>query len=116
MVDEPKLCQMSGHSQGDRCAVCGYVLAHDLPVPLRRACGGAESVHMRRGLGDWVEAKLKTVGITKPRYIALRKLLGLKAECGCQSRRLWLNAFGWSIELTLTNLWRRIVSRFLAGG
>lgn len=44
-----------------------------------------------RGLGDYTESLLQSVGITKERYVAAKEMFGLAPTCGCDSRREWLN-------------------------
>jgi len=46
------------------------------------------------GLGDYVAAGLHAIGITKQRYVAIKRLLGLKPQCRCKERREKLNNLG----------------------
>ncbi len=43
------------------------------------------------GLGDWAEAGLKSLGITKERYRVIKEEFGLPPECDCDARKEWLN-------------------------
>jgi hypothetical protein len=44
-----------------------------------------------RGLGDWTERMLASIGITKERYVAAKQLFGLAPTCNCAKRKAWLN-------------------------
>ena len=47
-----------------------------------------------KGLGDSLETVLTTLGITKDRYVEVKKLFGLPPTCNCDQRREWLNKVG----------------------
>lgn len=55
----------------------------------------------RPELGDLLARALAALGITKPRYRALKALLGLKPSCGCAARQAWLNRLGRRIRAWL---------------
>lgn len=50
-------------------------------------CGTAA----RRGLGDWVELQLESIGITQERYMAFKQAAGLPPRCNCAQRKEYLN-------------------------
>jgi len=56
--------------------------------PERYAADGPEQL---RGLGDYTESLLQSVGITKERYQAAKQLFGLAPTCNCDERKAWLN-------------------------
>ena len=62
---------------------CGYVQEGG-PVP---------------GLGDLVAAGLHRVGVTRARYVKLKRRLGLKPKCGCGKRQRQLNVLGRKIGI-----------------
>ena len=47
-----------------------------------------------RGLGDYAERMMKSLGITEDRYAEIKEKFGLPATCNCTARRNWLNAVG----------------------
>ena len=49
---------------------------------------------MTRGLGDYAERIMKSVGITEDRYAEIKEKFGLPATCNCKARKKWLNAVG----------------------
>lgn len=48
----------------------------------------------RRGLGDYTEKVLKSIGITEDKYKEAKKLFGMAPTCGCRKRKEWLNKVG----------------------
>jgi hypothetical protein len=46
------------------------------------------------GLGDYTEQLLSSLGVTKDRYSAAKKLFGLAPTCNCETRKEWLNKVG----------------------
>lgn len=63
--------------------ICGYVQENG-PTP---------------GLGDHLAAGLHKVGITRQRYVAAKKAIGLKGGCGCGRRQRRLNEWGRKIGI-----------------
>ena len=59
------------------------------PAILNRGC--LEGDH---GLGDTTEKILRSMGITKERYVEIKQLFGLQPICNCDARREWLNKVG----------------------
>jgi len=53
-----------------------------------------EPALMTRGLGDYAERIMKSVGITEDRYAEIKEKFGLPATCNCKARKKWLNAVG----------------------
>lgn len=45
-------------------------------------------------LGDFVEARLTSIGITTKSWCEFKKQYGLPAGCNCPARKEWLNRFG----------------------
>jgi len=45
-------------------------------------------------MGDRLEQWLTKHGITKERYVEVKKLFGLPPTCGCAKRQEWLNKVG----------------------
>lgn len=43
------------------------------------------------GLGDYTESLLRSIGVTKERYIAAKELFGFAPTCNCDARKEWLN-------------------------
>ena len=58
------------------------------PVASRRLSDGRATT---RGLGDYTEQLLTSLGITKERYQAAKQLFGLAPTCNCETRKEWLN-------------------------
>jgi hypothetical protein len=53
------------------------------------------------GLGDRLERKLKSIGITEDRYKQVKEKFGLPPNCNCKARKEWLNSVSeWWTELT----------------
>lgn len=77
-------CEFKELKKGEKCLHCGRPLAMDFPAPYYRLCKEEQ-------LGDWTERMLKSVGITKKRYKAIKKRLGLSPDCKCNERQLLLN-------------------------
>jgi hypothetical protein len=87
-------CIFSTLTNGGRCARCGYTLKHDYPSAPRRNCTGPP------GWGDkfaaWL-AKPKPLfpnGITKHGYRCWKVRNGFADDCGCDKRKLKINAVG----------------------
>ena len=57
---------------------------------IRCACGFAQFCNPP-GLGDRVAAVLARLGITSKRYVAAKKLVGLRGKCRCHERQRQLN-------------------------
>lgn len=85
-----------------RCKHCGWENTTGLPDNLiRRACAlsrAGEELSIKAGLGDKIESMLTKLGVTKERYIALKKRLGLIPECNCLKRKELLNKLGRSLK------------------
>lgn len=78
------LCEWTGLQKGDRCRRCRYQLKQDFGKPPRREC-------TKPGLGSRIRRGLAAIGITRQRYLRVKKKLGLSATCGCEAREAWLN-------------------------
>ena len=89
-----------------RCMVCDFRdidRAGHFPDRIHRRCP-----QQLPSWGDRVERWLSRLGITKDRYRAAKRWLGLGgATCGCQERQRKLNAAGWRISrwLARVSLW-----------
>ena len=78
-----------------RCPVCS-IRAY-VPSETRRivcACGYVQLGGVTPGLGDYLAAGLHRAGITRARYLWMKRLLGLSPMCRCGERQRSLNAFG----------------------
>lgn len=73
-----------------QCRNCDWTLEADSPEPVEHVCGRVAAPK----LGDRVEAALTAVGVTKERWISLKKALGLPPTCSCDSRKLYLDRLG----------------------
>lgn len=88
-------------SQSLQCPACGFVSRNAL---LRRNCPAsnaseryvadvkeaAEKAGLSLPLGDWTEAGLSAIGLTKAR---VAEWAG-NPDCGCEKRQQWLNELG----------------------
>lgn len=45
-------------------------------------------------LGDYTEAILSGLGVTKDKWVAVKKRFGAIPKCGCPERQKWLNDVG----------------------
>ena len=78
-----------------RCTQCGCLVE----LRIRRTCHAwiataPPQLQPNRGLGDYTERLLASIGVTKDRYVAAKKLFGLAPTCGCAERQAWLNRVG----------------------
>jgi hypothetical protein len=73
------------------CEVSLRILPERFPVHCR--CGYTQ-LSATAGLGDITAATLHRSGLTKARYIAAKRWLGLVPKCGCQKRQQRLNELG----------------------
>jgi hypothetical protein len=69
------------------------------PLPIRHRCvqKSPSSAKTSRGLGDFIAAALKAIGITPSRFaLLLAHIRGSDGsiDCGCEKRRLHLNRLG----------------------
>lgn len=82
-----KLCWFQEKEGQAVCVKCGYRtrLTDDL-TKIYRQCQPAT-----KGLGDFTENVLASIGITKDRYKAAKELFGLSPTCNCELRKQWLN-------------------------
>lgn len=62
------------------------------------ACGYVQMGGVTPGLGDYVAAGLHRIGITRARYLRVKRLLGLTPACRCPQRQRSLNALGGRIR------------------
>jgi hypothetical protein len=77
-----------------QCLVC-HVRAYvpsDTPKIVCR-CGYIQ-YGVTPGLGDYLAAALHRVGVTRARYVRLKRWLGLRPTCRCPQRQAALNTFG----------------------
>lgn len=96
MVDR---CEFTNGSKGTRCPKCGYELRSEYRFPPVRPCSGEHSISPATemqvatdlGLGDYTESLLRSIGVTKERYIAAKELFGFAPTCHCEARKEWLN-------------------------
>ena len=72
-----------------KCRVCG-LKARVPSFPVHCTCGYVQYEYPA-GLGDNVAVALGKTGITKERYLKLKKSLGLKPNCKCPWRQKVLN-------------------------
>lgn len=49
------------------------------------------------GLGNWVAARLASIGVTSASYRRWKVRCGLVDECKCDKRKEKLNRFGWMV-------------------
>lgn len=69
-------------SETGRC-ICGWDAVQ------KKEWSAATYRHER--LGDFTERQLRKLGITKERYVEVKKLFGLSPICHCDKRKEWLN-------------------------
>ena len=62
-------------------------------------CGYIQEGGVTPGLGDLVAAGLHRVGVTRSRYVRLKRRLGLPGGCGCGKRQRALNAMGRAVGI-----------------
>lgn len=93
-----------------RCPACR--IRARVPTHARRvicACGFIQE-GVVPGLGDYIAAGLHRIGITRRRYVAVKRVLGLAPLCKCPQRQRWLNEFGRKVRRG----WKRLVRTALA--
>jgi hypothetical protein len=90
------------------CRACGHVAKR---LPTYRECTATKIYLPRPALGDALAWLLKAVGITEARVSAW---LG-GGDCGCASRRKWLNRAG-ALAVDRVERWLNRLSRFALGG
>ncbi len=60
-------------------------------------------------LGDWVETRLSSIGVTKEKWIEVKSDVGLAPTCDCDERKEWLNRigtkFGEAVKNNFSKLW-----------
>jgi hypothetical protein len=80
-------CQWPNLKQGAVCVRpgCGTTLRRDYDQPPNCQCRGQQLA------GDWIESRLKAVGITQEWYKAAKAELGLPPDCHCPQRIAKLN-------------------------
>jgi hypothetical protein len=83
-------CEWRTLTAGSQCIRCGVTLRRDYDAPPRCHCTPPATP----GLGDHVEALLKSIGITQDRYTEVKAKFGLPATCGCSGRIEALNEWG----------------------
>jgi hypothetical protein len=85
----------------ERCGGTWSVLPTD-PLPIRHRCALSRHVRpiRRSGIGDFLAAVFKTIGITPSRFgrlLAFLRRIDEPVDCGCERRRERLNRLGQSI-------------------
>ena len=90
------------------CRSCGHVA---LRLPTYRECTATRIYLPRPALGDSLAWLLKAIGITEAR---VSSWLG-GADCGCASRRRWMNRVG-ALAVDRLERWLNAFSRFALGG
>ena len=85
------------------CDLCGK----PIHAGYRRKCIGI--LESPQKLGDWMEARLTSLGITKERYVAIKESIGLPPTCNCAARQEYMNRvgekFGATVSSALAKLW-----------
>ena len=82
-----------------RCPACGFSGRVPCTTPrIYCACGYAQLNGIRAGLGDHLAAALHRLGITRRRYVAVKRSLGLRPVCRCGKRQAALNRWGWALR------------------
>lgn len=89
------------------CRACGHKA---LRLPTFRECTATRIYLPRPMLGDALAWLLKGIGITEAR---VSSWLG-GADCGCASRRRWLNRAG-ALTVDVVERWLNRLSRFAFG-
>lgn len=60
-------------------------------------------------IGDWVEAHLSMIGMTKEKWIEIKTAVGAAPTCDCDERKEWLNRvgtkFGNAVKNSFTKIW-----------
>lgn len=79
-----KHCSFVSGEKGTACTGCGYRLKRDYATPPTRDC-------QANGLGSYIEELLESIGITKDRYMEVKRMFGLPHRCNCDRRKEWLN-------------------------
>lgn len=59
-------------------------------------------------LGDWVESRLKSIGVTKESYQAVKAAMGLPPTCDCDERKEWLNQLGEKFGVAAKAAWSKL--------
>ncbi len=54
----------------------------------------AATPRVAKGLGDYTERMLESIGITKERYAEVKEKFGFAPTCNCNGRKEWLNKVG----------------------
>lgn len=78
------------------CPVCRLrgVVRTETPRVFCHGCGYVQENGPVPGLGDYIAAVLRRVGITQTRYLTVKRWLGFVPKCGCRRRQKKLNALG----------------------
>lgn len=93
-----------------KCPACGIRVR--VPAAAERivcVCDYEQLGGVQAGLGDWVAAILHRCGITRYRYLKLKKWLGLKPHCNCPGRQAWLNWLGRKLRTLAASPIRHLV-------
>lgn len=61
-------------------------------------------------VGDWVEAHLTRIGMTKERWIEIKTAVGAAPTCDCDERKEWLNRVGTKFGNAVVNSFKKIWS------
>lgn len=78
-----------------KCLACGRRARVPSTTPrIHCGCGYVQENGPVAGLGDYVAAGLHRVGVTRRRYVRLKRALGLAADCHCPRRQRRLNEMG----------------------
>lgn len=78
------------------CPTCGYRARR---LPTHRECRPVPPrVWQPVAIGDWVEGRLRSVGVTKERVERLTRTAGKPGGCGCEGRKRWLNETGFKVQ------------------
>lgn len=90
-------CDLVDTTSGCKCTQCGREYIGTRAGETLAQCGvrvKRERTSVPTGMGDKLEAILKSVGITEDKYKEAKKLFGLPPTCNCGKRKEWLNRVG----------------------
>lgn len=85
-----------------RCVRCGLLLKRPISKPFSSIMSECLAWPRWHELGYWTELALASVGLRESRVNWMRYMLGLTGPCGCDRRKVALNAVGRLVSRWLT--------------
>lgn len=89
-----------------RCERCG-LLTNPTSHPPEKVYCQCRAYPRWHEFGHWAALLVGELGVTRHRYVAAKKLLGLQPKCGCQQREAAMNAWGGRVKWWLDRLRKR---------